>query len=54
MTSLVSITVFCGSDNPQQNILHIQFECGEYFVKYYQPHITQSVMDLNNVMMVAT
>ena len=34
------ITMVCGTDNILQNILHIQFECGEYFAKYCQSHIT--------------
>ena len=33
-----SITMFCGIDNIPQNIPHIEFEWGEYFMKYYQSH----------------
>ena len=33
-----SITMFCGTDSIPQNIPHIEFEWGEYFMKYYQSH----------------
>jgi hypothetical protein len=34
ITLFRSITVFCGIDNIQWNILYIHIECGEYFVEY--------------------
>ena len=40
VTLFKSIRVLCGTDNIIWNIPHIQFECGEYYVEYCQPHIT--------------
>ena len=37
--------MFYGTDGILQNIFHIQPECEEYSVEYYQSHIT-----LNNAM----
>ena len=34
------ITMFYGTDSISWNILHIRTECGEYSMKYYQPHRT--------------
>ena len=30
--------MFCGTDGIPQIIVHIQSECGEYFVEYRQSH----------------
>ena len=32
--------MFCGTHNIPHNILYIQYECGEYFMKYCQSHKT--------------
>ena len=32
------ITMLCGTDNIVRNILHIETECEEYYVKYCQSH----------------
>ena len=40
ITLFKSIKVFCGTDNILQNTPHIQVQCGTYFAKYCQSHIT--------------
>ena len=32
--------MFCGTDNIPRKIPHIEYECGEYSMKYRQSHIT--------------
>ena len=39
ITLFSSITVLSGTGGIMQNILHIQSECGECSVEYYQFHI---------------
>ena len=36
ITLFRSITMLCGTDNIIWNILHIQFECGEFSIEYFQ------------------
>ena len=40
ITLFRSITMFYGTDSIMWNILHSQYECGEYSIEYCQSHIT--------------
>ena len=48
MLTFTSITVFYGTNIGPQNILYIHIEFGEYFVEYFQSHITLLWADIKH------